>query len=322
VTQAIDTARRWISQGRADIPLPGAGATAARWEVLRQLAREDLPAARMIEAHADAAAICAELRLELRPQRDSLWAVWAAEPPTPVVHAHLRQGQWKLTGTKPWCSGAGYVTHALVTAREGERSRLFAVDLRQPGVTAGSLRWAAAGMTKTATGEVHFDNVTASAAGTPSSYLDRPGFWHGGVGVASCWWGGAQGLVDILRSTIAASQRLRENPHTLAHLGACLSWDAMITDALDSAARQLDAAPEDMVAARRRAFAVRSLVERACTDVIHRFGRALGALPFARDERAAQRLQDLQVYIRQSHAEADDVELAELVIAEDTEESR
>lgn len=322
MTRAIDTARAWVSQGRAELPLPGAGNTAARWQALRDLAREDLPAARMIEAHADAAAICAELQLDQVPQRDSLWAVWAAEPPAPVLCASEGESHWLLSGTKPWCSGVGYATHALVTARTDEISRLFAVDLGQPGVAAGSLCWAAAGMAQTATGEVHFNQVTASAAGSPSDYLGRSGFWHGGVGVASCWWGGAQGLVDILRSTIAASQRLRQNPHALAHLGACLSWDAMITGALDSAARELDEAPGDLTAARRRAFAVRSLVERACTDVIRRFGRALGALPFARDDEAAQRLQDLQVYIRQSHAEADDVELAELVIAEETEERR
>lgn len=316
MTLAIETARAWIRQGRAELPLPGSGDTAARWHALRQLGRENLPAARMVEAHVDAAAICAELALDQAPERDSLWGVWAAEPPSPVLHARSSRGQWKLTGTKPWCSGAGQATHALVTARAEQGPRLFAVQLDQPGVSAGELRWASAGMAETATGEMHFDDVPADPAGEPSGYLERAGFWHGGIGVANCWWGGAQGLLDILHSTVAASARLQQNPHTMAHLGACLAWDATITGALNNAAEDLDAAPADLAAARGRAYALRSMAERACTDVIQRFGRALGALPFARDAQAADRIQDLQVYIRQSHAESDDAELARLALAD------
>ncbi|TLP96763.1 acyl-CoA dehydrogenase family protein [Nesterenkonia salmonea] len=316
MTRAIDTAREWIKQRRAELPLPGSGDTQARWHALRQLARENLPAARVVEAHTDAAAICAELSLNQAPEQDSLWAVWAAEPPSPVLHATCHEGQWQLTGTKPWCSGAGHATHALVTARAGQGSRLFAVDLNQTGVSAGEHHWASAGMADTATGEMHFDDALATTAGTPTGYLERPGFWHGGLGVANCWWGGAQGLLSILRSKVSASARLQQNPHTMAHLGACLAWDATITGALNSAAQDTDAAPTDTLAARRRAFALRSMVERACTDVIQRFGRALGAHPFARNDQAANLVQDLQVYIRQSHADSDDAELARLALAD------
>lgn len=312
MSRAIAAARTWISQGRADLPLPGAGETTQRWLGLMKMAREDLPAARLVEAHADAYAICAELRVEHCHDRESLWAVWAAEPPAPVLEATYDHGRWSLHGTKPWCSASGFATHALVTARHSGKPRLFSVDLQQPGVTAGENTWASAGMAETMTASVHFENVVAEPAGAPSSYLDRAGFWHGGIGVACCWWGGAQGLIDIL----CEKARRRDDPHTLAHLGACLAWDQTITGALISAAQGVDAASDDLPAAQQRAFGLRSMVERGCAEVLGRFGRALGASPFAQDHHAASRVQDLEVYIRQSHAEADDAQLARLVLAE------
>lgn len=304
-------ARRWIAEGRGALPLPGGGQTWARWQAFLSLARENLPAARIVEAHADAAAICVELEGEIVVQAgDELWGVWAAEPPRPRVTATSTVDGWRLSGTKAWCSAASFATHALITVDADGAPRLFRVDLRQPGVTPEPQRWASSGMASTDTGEVTFLDVPAHAVGYPTGYLERAGFWHGGIGVACCWWGGAQGLIDSL----AARLRKRSSESSEAHLGACLAWDAAITGALRSAAADIDAAPHDLAAARRRAFALRSLVDRACTDVVVRFGRALGATPYAADEEVAQRIADLQVYTRQSHAEADEAALARLTL--------
>lgn len=328
VDATFDVVARWRREGRADLPLPGAGDTWTRWRELMDLARADLPAARVIEAHADALAILAELErpgVQRRPGEQSqsegdavLWAVWAAEPPAPRVTASRDDhgDGWRLDGTKAWCSAASFATHALVTADVGSGEtatpRLFRVDLRQPGVSPEALDWASAGMASTDTARVAFDGVPAKTVGDPAGYLQRAGFWHGGIGVACCWWGGAQGLIDLLASRV----RRRASAAAETHLGACLAWDAVITGALRSAAADVDAAPADFASARRRALAIRTLVDRACTDVIERFGRALGAAPFAADRSAAQLVADLQVYTRQSHAETDEAALARFALAE------
>ena len=134
------------------------------------------------------------------------WGVWAAEPPqfgpggaAGRRHRRLRRRRhrrfrWLLDGVKPWCSGVGRCTHALVTARVDGKPRLFAVDLRHPGVTGSADAWVNAGMAATATGEVAFDAVPAVTVGGPRDYLDRPGFWHGGVGVVACLLGGSRGF--------------------------------------------------------------------------------------------------------------------------------
>ena len=84
--------------------------------------------ARIAEAHVDAVAILDELGAK-PTQPGQLWGVWAAESPDAVLAATPGDdGDVLLDGTKAWCSGAGFCTHALVTARlpGGERA-LFAV---------------------------------------------------------------------------------------------------------------------------------------------------------------------------------------------------
>ena len=53
--------RQWIRSGALDLPLPGGGATATRWNRLAELAETDVTAGRLAEAHLDAVAILAEL---------------------------------------------------------------------------------------------------------------------------------------------------------------------------------------------------------------------------------------------------------------------
>jgi len=288
-------------------PLPGGGRTGDRWRALTAAAREDVVVGRLVEAHADADAILAELA-DRRTEPGQWWGVWAAEPPKPVLTAERGPDGWRLSGTKAWCSGAGLCTHALLTARSGSRRPLFAVDLRRPGVSADLSGWAADGMRRSATGMVSFDAVPAQPVGPPGGYLERPGFWHGAIGVAACWLGGAERVADTLRR---AGPRLDD--HGLAHLGAVDAALAAGRWSISAAADEIDADPEEPRAAQRRAGRVRAVVERAALETLDRVGRALGATPLATDEGHAAAVADLTVYLRQSHAERDLAALGRLL---------
>jgi hypothetical protein len=74
---------------------------------------------------------------------------------------------------------------------------------------------------------------------------------------------------------------------------------------LDSAGHEIDDAPQDQEQALARALTVRHLVEQACTDILRRFLRAYGPHPIAINEKISQRYQELDLYLRQSHAERD-----------------
>lgn len=293
-----------VRSGDLDLPLPGSGGTEQRWASLAALAAGDVVVGRLAEAHADAVAILVELGQHPKELVSSgSWGVWAAEPPGAVVTAVRADGGWVLNGTKAWCSGAGLLTAALVTAHADDGRRMFAVDLSHPGVRPGSGTWQGPGMSRSRTEPVTFDAVPATAVGGPRAYLDRPGFWHGAIGVAACWHGAA---VGVARRLLAAAGRRELGPHAAAHLGAVDTALAGAAAALAAAARAVDADPLDASgSARLRAMRVRAVIEGAATEVVDRVGRALGPGPLAQDGEHAQRVADLQVYLRQSHAEGD-----------------
>jgi alkylation response protein AidB-like acyl-CoA dehydrogenase len=301
-----------VESGRLDLPLPGAGRTRERWAVLADLAGEDLSLARLAEGHADALAILAELGAA-PPPAGSRWGVWAAQPPGPGLTARWSGDGWRLDGTKQYCSGARSCTDAVVTATAADGDRLFAVSTADLWPVPGT--WPATGMAASDTLDVRFADIAAEPLGGPGSYTSRPGFAHGGAGVAACWYGGARAVGVTLRT--AAAQR-DVGPHALAHLGAVDVALHTARTALDVAAAEIDADPKDRRdGGRLRALRVRALIEAVATEVMQRVGRALGAGPLCRDEAHSRRVADLTVYLRQHHAERNLAELGALVTSRD-----
>ena len=295
---------RWLHQlitrGLVQLPLPGHGQTSIRWRALAAVAAFDLGLIKLFEGHTDALAILAELGKESPPE-GSRWGMWAAEPPQARLQVAERPGgRVELSGRKAWCSGAASLSHALVTAWDNDnRQCLVAVALEQPGVRVTREGWHAVGMASTASVDVLFEGARGMRVGGPGAYLERPGFWQGGAGIAACWYGAAAAVGETLR---AHCQR-REEPHARAHLGAVDVALVGARAALREAAAWIDAHPrEDAELVARR---VRAVVEAAAERVLGHAGRALGAGPLCRDARVARRMADLPVFLRQSHAERD-----------------
>ncbi|HMH89637.1 MAG TPA: acyl-CoA dehydrogenase [Streptosporangiaceae bacterium] len=297
-----------VESGRLDLPSPGTGKTRDRWAAFADLAEEDLSLARLGEGHADAVAILAELGSP-RPRAGSRWGVWTANPPGPSLEAARSEAGWRLRGTKQYCSGARTCTHALVTATAADGMRLFAVTTESLTPCPGT--WPATGMAGSDTLDVGFADILAEPVGRPGAYVDRPGFTHGGVGVAACWYGGARA---VGRTLLTAAAKRDVGPHALAHLGAVDMALSAARAALDQAADEIDADPDDLRnAGHGRALRVRAQVESAATEVLGRVGRALGAGPLGHDEAHGRTVADLTVYLRQHHAERDLAQLGALV---------
>jgi hypothetical protein len=293
--------RRLLYAGRLDLPFPGCGETARRHWELAQIARDNLELGRLVEAHADALAILHEAGREPKPR--ALYGVWASEG-----KSGLRVSDGAVSGQKEFCTGAGLVDCALVTVMEPARG-LLEIDLRVGAdrIDFDASEWATDAFADTSTATTVFRDYPISEAdivGPPGWYLDRPGFWHGACGPASCWAGGALGLIDYAR------KHTREtNSHALAHLGALEANGWQMRVLLQAAGQEIDKDFENVQAAIVRALSLRHLVEQSCTDTMLRFGRALGPRPLAFDAGIARRCHELSLYIRQSHAESDLEEL-------------
>lgn len=305
--EPADILRALVVQGADQLPLPGQGRTLARWQALAAVAAHNLSLVKLYEGHTDALAIMAELGTPA-PAAGHTWAVWGAEPPSHRLlatagrpAAGLAPGSAvQLSGSKAWCSGAQSVDHALVTAWLSDSERcLVAVDMHQAGIEVTSDGWHAVGMAASASVDVHMDGATGTLVGRPGDYLSRPGFQHGGAGIAACWYGASARLAGHLLQGC----RAKAEPHALAHLGAvdvALSTTAAL---LRAAAALVDAHPNQAwpLAVNRTRLAA----EAAAQQVLLHVPRALGPGPLCKDRSLATLLADLPIFIRQSHAERD-----------------
>jgi alkylation response protein AidB-like acyl-CoA dehydrogenase len=282
-------------------PLPGRGETPLRHRALAEWGRKDLSMARIVEAHADATAILSEAGRE--PHAQWIYGVWASDGPQSRLLATRDNGCWRIEGIKQYCSGSSLLDAALVTAHAAEGLLLFNIRLNSPGVSMCRSNWANSAFADTATTGVAFRSVRVDESaliGEPGSYLSRPGFWHGAIGPAACWAGGAISLVD------AANRLNRKDAHSRAQLGALQSIQWGLDAILAQAGRQIDEDPGDAGGeARTRALKVRQLIERWCTEILDRFGRATGPQLLAFDDVVARQYAALGLYIRQCHAERD-----------------
>jgi hypothetical protein len=240
----------------------------------------------------------------MQAQAGTLYGVWASEIPGEGLKLERSEGGLRVSGSKRFCSGAGIVERALVSTGAPE-FLLLEVDVRPSAeVTLDASGWVTGAFKMTQTAAVSFDCAPVIAVpGGPRWYVERSGFWNGACGPAACWAGGALGLVDV------ALRSKRADAHTLAHLGAMQANAWAMQSWLATAGAEIDAVPREAGAAQARALTVRHLVEQACTDTLRRFARAYGPQPLAMDAEVSRRYQELDLYLRQSHAERDLEEL-------------
>ncbi|PRY68992.1 alkylation response protein AidB-like acyl-CoA dehydrogenase [Glaciihabitans tibetensis] len=296
--------------------LVGQGSTAALWEALATTASADLGAARAIEPHLDALAILDQAGQgevwDAAAAATRTWGVFAAEGTEPL-RATVTAAGWQLDGLKPWCSLADRLDAALITATDARGERhLFAVELGHAGVEVVPGSWHARGLSEIPSGPVRFTAVPAVEVGEPGWYLRRAGFSWGGIGVAACWFGGA---VGVARTVFAAAVK-REDPDRLLlmHLGAIDERLQSVRRALAEAARLVDAGRAEGVPGKLLAKRVRATVADACENILQRAGHALGPALLAQNPNDSKRVADLQLYIRQHHAERDEASLGEALI--------
>ncbi len=327
-------------------PKPGEGQTARLWELLASVAAIDVAAGRILEPHLDAGAI-----LSQAGAADSFtgtWGVFAAEAPGTRLTAlpqaggehsggeqpareqgGTHSGEVRLSGSKPWCSLAQFVDHAVVTAhtQSGGRSA-FAVDLRDAGVTCVDPEWTSRGLREIPSGTVHFDRVPAVPLGGDGWYFQRPGFAWGGMGVAACWLGGAVALGRHFKAALIRGAQAQREPDQVA-LASLGEVDRTLTSAIQCLARTAElvdgrmqgrAEPREEPGGGRisgawsEALRVRGTIAAAVERVQLLVSQNLGPGPLAFDDRYGKCMADLSLYVRQHHALRDDAQLGALTL--------
>lgn len=295
----------------------GGGGTWHYFGVLATLGSVDLTVARTLEPHLDALSILRQAGpdVDLTPigaDASSTWGVYAAHAPGARLDAVRRGSGWVLDGTKPWCSLAGDLSHAIITAHTGPTSRrAFAIALGD-GVALLPGTWVSRGLVDVPSGGLRLDGVTAVPVGDDEWYLTRPGFAWGGIAVAAVWFGAAQALLATL---VAAAVRREPDQIALMHVGHLDAVLFAAESALRHAAGVIDAGGADGSAGAVLAARVRAVVADAAETCLSVVGHALGPAPLTADDEHARRVADLTVYVRQHHAERDLAALGSMAIA-------
>jgi alkylation response protein AidB-like acyl-CoA dehydrogenase len=316
--------RRLTHEGVLRAVLPGAfggfglgtepGRGLALLSLLHALGRIGLPLGRLVEAHVNALRII--FRYGDRDQgaaaaiavdSGALFGLWVTDPPGDGGLRLVEEADGlRLSGGKQFCSGAGHVTHAVVTAFDpachDRRLLLLPLDGSER-VT--PLAAPLAGMKAATTGQVEMTGrrlPRSALIGTPGDYLREPDFSAGAWRSSAVALGGLFQLTELVRRQLSARGRT-EDPHQRVRFGEMLiahgTGQLWLAEA-GSLAEDLRAAPEEIVA---RVGLARTAVERACLNGIERAQRSLGLSAFLTDNAVERLMRDLQTYLRQPAAD-------------------
>jgi len=305
----------FVRKSAPHLQYPGEGGTWQRFQALAQCAAYDLSLGRLAEGHADALSILREAGQPISAPASSygVWAARAGRWEMATVATPVRGG-WRLSGTKPYCSGSVHLDRALVTAEAPDGYRLFDISVAEHVAAVASGSWPAVGMADSESETLSFGGPVlpeSAAVGPPDFYLQRPGFWSGSVGVAACWYGGAKGLVDALLD----ARDHNAGDHALADAGRAVAILAGLAAFLEHAADAIDADPSDRQhQGHRRALSVREVVHDGCLRVMALVAAAGGAGPLCHDRDQSRRAADLFVYLAQHHGGRDAAALGRIAL--------
>jgi alkylation response protein AidB-like acyl-CoA dehydrogenase len=272
-------------------------------QALRLLGQGNLSVGRLYEAHVNA------LRLLMRfgdldqartGARDALaghlFGLWVTDAPDAPLRV---EEDGLLAGSKAPCSGAGYATRALVTARLPSGGS-YMLMIQSPGRDrTDRTGWDTQSMRSACNGLVRLDGIRPTAViGTDGDYLRRPDFSAGAWRTSAVTLGGLEALVEEMRRELVARQRDRD-PYQRARVGDALI--AQETARLWVARAAMFGESHDGNSDDIANFVnlARIAVETACLTVLEIVQRALGLAAFRRGKLSELLMRDLATYLRQ-----------------------
>ncbi len=273
---------------------------------LRWLGQGNLVLGRLMEAHVNAVRLAVRYggpallsAMSADASAGHLIGLWVTDPPGGGLRA---AADGALQGEKQFCSGAGHVQRAVVTASDAAgHVRLAYAQLDGGKTMARPLPGSLSGMRAATTGQVAFHGAPATLFGQPDDYLREPDFSCGAWRTSAVTTGGLEALVEQVREQLTARGR-DGDPHQQARFGHMLlavETARLWSGAAAIAAEAADAGP----AAIPYVGLARLAVERACFEVIELAQRSLGVAALQRSNPVERLCRDLATYLRQPAAD-------------------
>jgi alkylation response protein AidB-like acyl-CoA dehydrogenase len=280
-------------------------------DILRAIGRAHLPTGRLFEAHVNALRLIAVYGTHAQladaaadARQGLLFGLWVTDGDDP-----LRIEGAALQGGKSFCSGAGHVRRALVTAQPPQGDPLLVIVRLDESTRARPAALRLQGMRAAVTGAMHLGGLPATPAeivGRPGDYLRQPEFSAGAWRTSAVTLGGIEALSLLVRRELTARGRSAD-PHQLARVGQLLiaQETAMLWSRKSIIAEADDADPGDRA---QYVNLARLAIEAASLDILRLAQRSLGLAAFVAGHPAEILLRDLATYLRQP---APDITLTE-----------
>lgn len=279
----------------------------ALMQALRCLGGANLAVGRLFEAHVNALRLVTHFgtsaqltHVAATVRAGATFGLWVTDPPEAALRA---SSEGRLQGGKAFCSGAGQLSHAVVTLRDPTDAVRLAI-LPTAGVVATPLPMQLQGMRAATTGQVSFDGLridTQDWLGEPDAYMAEPDFSAGAWRTCAVTCGGLEALLGLAIAQLVARGR-DGAPHQRARIGrawiaqeSALHWLARAADVAE-----LGAAPADAIAT--VGFA-RTAIEDACLEVLQLVERSIGLPAFLQPSPIERVRRDLATYLRQPAAD-------------------
>lgn len=282
---------------------------------LYEVGRYDLPLARLFEGHIDALQIIARYgdaetaqQLHDQARNGATFGVWNA----PLAGEPLRLQNGVLTGGKAFASGAGLISHALVSAEiaGSAHKQLAVIDLQHTPPAIDRAWWQVLGMQRSQTHLVRWGQAALGTndtlIGAPGDYEREPWLSAGALRFVAAQAGGIAGLFDGVRAHLVARNRA-DDPHQAARLGRLYGLaDSAAAMCRRTAAAMFDTLPDSHPAGVANA---RSVVLDAGEQALVLAQQSVGLSAFFETEPLCAHMADLMVYLRQPAPDAQRVKV-------------
>jgi len=281
--------------------------------------RRDIALGRLAEGHVNALQLMHRYGNGIQQEqartaaRDSrVYGVWNADHRDNPLRTHEN----RLRGAKSFASGAGLLTHAIVTteADSPEHVQMWIVELDDVSHSIDRLWWNPVGMQRSETHIVSFDErapVASERLGRPGDYHVQPCFSGGALRFAAVQAGGIAGLYDNMVEELIGRKRA-DHPLQRRRIaeGYVIAQGAI--NAVCATARRYTEEDEMLLP---RVDSARHAVMEAAEAMMVLVQRAVGLQGLMHPHPIATRMTDLMTYIRQPNPDGSVDNVADAIIA-------
>lgn len=288
--------------------------------LLKHIGRGNLAVGRVYEGHVNALQLIQTLGSNEQIQmyasdarNGKIFGVWNAEANDGVKVIPLDNGKYRLSGSKTFCSGAGFVERPFVNGALPDGTwQMCIVPMEEVATVSDPSWWQPNGMRATASYKIDFTGVEleqSSLIANPGDYYRQPWLSAGVVRFAAVQLGGAEALFNLTREYL---QKLdyTNDPYQKERMGKMAMavesgnlWLKGAAQVIENYAPIFGGYPtqphpkvDQLVA---YANMVRSTIEQICIDVIQMCERSVGTRGLLPPHQMERVIRDLTLYLRQ-----------------------